>query len=261
MDLGLTGKVAWVGGASKGLGRACAEALAKEGAKVVITSRNASELEKTVAALREQGLEVAGVPADLGSSEAVERALDGALKAFGPIDIAVINSGGPRAAKFMELSAADWQQGYYGTLGYMSDICRTLLPSMTEKKWGRIITITSIVASEPASVLALSSVFRGGALNLVKIISQDFAKKGVTVNNVSPGAFKTDRAIQLMKDRAARTGEALEQIEAESVKNLPMGRYQSPEECGNVVAFLASKLSSGITGSDIRIDGGIAKSI
>jgi 3-oxoacyl-[acyl-carrier protein] reductase len=143
----------------------------------------------------------------------------------------------------------------------MSDICRKLLPGMAERKWGRIITITSIVASEPASVLALSSVFRGGVLNLVKIISQDFAKEGITVNNVSPAAFKTDRAISLMSDRSSRTGETLEQIEADSVKNLLMGRYQTPEECGNVVAFLASELSSGITGSDIRIDGGIAKGI
>lgn len=261
MDLGLTGKVAWVGGASKGLGRACAEALAKEGAKVVITSRNAFELDKTVEALRGQNLEVAGVSADLGSPEAVEQALDGSLKAFGQIDIAVINSGGPKVAKFMELSSKDWTESYYGTLGYVSDICRKLLPGMAERKWGRIITVTSIVASEPASVLALSSVFRGGVLNLVKIISQDFVKEGITVNNISPAAFKTDRAIQLMSDRAFRTGETLAQIEAESVKNLPMGRYQSPEECGNVVAFLASELSSGITGSDIRIDGGIAKSI
>jgi 3-oxoacyl-[acyl-carrier protein] reductase len=261
MNLGLTGKVAWIGGGSKGLGRACAEALAKEGAKVVITSRDASDLNKAVDALKSQGLEVVGIPADLGSPEAVNQAVDDALLAFGRIDIAVINSGGPKAAKFMELSSDDWKTGYYGTLGYVSDICRKLLPGMAERKWGRIITITSIVASEPASVLALSSVFRGGVLNLVKIISQDFAKEGVTVNNVSPAAFKTDRAIQLMTARASRTGETLEQIEADSVKNLLMGRYQTPEECGNVVAFLASELSSGITGSDIRIDGGIAKGI
>jgi len=261
MDLGLKGKTAWVGGASKGLGRACAEALAKEGARVVLTSRNADDLATTVEALKKQGLEVAGVQADLGSPEAVGRAIDSAVEVFGQIDIAVINSGGPKAAKFMELSSKEWEEGYYDTLGYISDICRKLLPPMAERKWGRIIAITSIVASEPASVLALSSVFRGGVLNLVKIISQDFARDGITVNNVSPGAFKTDRAISLMSDRSTRTGETLDEIEAESVKNLPMGRYQSPEECGSVVAFLASELSSAITGSDIRIDGGIAKGI
>lgn len=261
MDLGLNGKVAWVGGASKGLGRACAEALAKEGAKVVLSSRDEDSLDKTVAGLKAQGLVVAGVLADLGSPVAVNQAIDRAIELFGRIDIAVLSSGGPKPAKFMDLSAEDWSENYYGTLGYMSDICRRVLPGMAERKWGRIITITGIVASEPASVLALSSVFRGGVMNLVKIISQDFAKEGVTVNNVSPGAFKTDRAVQLMKDRSARTGESLEQIEADSVKNLPMGRYQAPEECGNVVAFLASELSSAITGSDIRVDGGIAKSI
>ena len=261
MNLGLEGKTAWIGGSSKGLGRACAEALAKEGVRVVLTSRNTAELEIAVQEMRSNGFDVSGGPADFSSPETVSQAIDQVIADIGRIDIAVINSGGPVAGNFMELKNSEWDDWYYGTLGYIRDICKALLPGMAERKWGRVITITSLVASEPESSLALSSVFRGGVLNLVKILSSDFAKEGVTVNNVSPGAFKTDRAIQLMKDRSSRTGETLEEIEADAVRNLPMGRYQAPEECGNVVAFLSSDLSSGITGVNIRIDGGIAKGI
>jgi 3-oxoacyl-[acyl-carrier protein] reductase len=261
MNLGLAGKTAWVGGSSKGLGRACAEALAKEGAKVIISSRNVSELEIAVQEMSSLGLDVAGFPVDLSSQQTVSESMSQIVEDFGGIDIAVLNSGGPVAGKFMELSDSEWDHWYYGSLGYVRDICRILLPGMVEKKWGRIITITSIVASEPESSLTLSSVYRGGVLNLVKILSSDFAMDGVTVNNVSPGAFKTNRAIQLMKDRSSRTGESLKEIEADSTSNLPMGKYQSPEECGNVVAFLSSELSSGITGVNLRIDGGIAKGI
>jgi 3-oxoacyl-[acyl-carrier protein] reductase len=261
MNLDLQGKVAWIGGASKGLGRACAESLAAEGAKVILTARNQGDLDEAVNALRKKGCEAVGIVADLGSPKAVESTISNALVAFGGIDIAVINSGGPKVGKFMDLSSLDWQEGYYRTLGYVTDVCRIIIPSMVDNKWGRIITITSIVATEPASTLALSSVFRVGVLNLVKLLSQDFARENITVNNISPGAFKTDRAIQLMQDRSARTGETLSHIENEIIKNLPMGRYQVPEECGAVAAFLASKRASGITGMDIRVDGGISKSI
>jgi 3-oxoacyl-[acyl-carrier protein] reductase len=261
MNLDLEGKVAWIGGASKGLGRACAKSLAAEGAKVVLTARNQEDLDEAVNALRNKGGEAVGIAADLGSPVAVESTIRNALAAFGKIDIAVINSGGPKAGKFIELSPLDWREGYYRTLGYVTDVCRFVIPSMVVNKWGRIITVTSIVATEPASVLALSSVFRAGVLNLVKILSQDFARENITVNNISPGAFKTDRAIQLMRDRSARSGETLSQIENETTKNLPMGRYQVPEECGAVAAFLASERASGITGMDMRVDGGISKSI
>ena len=261
MNLDLEEKVAWIGGASKGLGRACAESLAEEGAKVVLTARNHEDLDEAVNALRNRGCEAIGIAADLGFPETVESTIRNALAAFGKIDIAVINSGGPKAGKFMELTPLDWQEGYYRTLGYVTDVCRMIIPSMVDNKWGRIVTITSIVASEPASALALSSVFRAGVLNLVKILSQDLARENITVNSISPGAFKTDRAIQLMRDRSVRTGETLEQIENETVKNLPMGRYQVPDECGAVAAFLASERASGITGMDMRVDGGISKSI
>ncbi len=257
----LSGKNAWVGGASKGLGKACAMALAKEGANVVLTARSKNQLQATIDQLRSQQLEATGVAADLGSAEQVHAAIKKCFRVYGPVDIAVVNSGGPKPGEFMSLSPEDWQRGYYGTLGYVIDICRLVLPQMKERKWGRIVVISSIVATEPAANLALSSVFRAGVLSLVKILSRDFAEFGVTVNSVSPGAFKTDRAVQLMKDRAVQTGESLEQIERDSVKRLPMRRFQTPEELGAVVAFLASDNSSAITGSDIRVDGGLSSRI
>lgn len=254
-------RTAWVGGASKGLGKACALALAERGAKVVMTSRDATALAKAVDEVGQTGGEAVALAADLGNPGAVSSLAGELCGRFLPVDILVLNSGGPKPGRFMDLNAADWQEAYHQTLGYMLDLCKAVIPSMLERKHGRIITITSIVAAEPAETLALSSVFRAGVLNLVKILSKDLAPDNITVNNISPGAFKTDRAIQLMKARAESTGETLNEIEANAVKAFPTRRYQTPAECGAAVAFLASDAASGITGIDLRVDGGISKGI
>lgn len=259
MSRDLINRTAWIGGASKGLGKACAIAIAQKGAKVIMTSRNEEALLKSVEDVRQAGGEAIALPADLGDPLQVSAAIQKIKNTS--LDILVLNSGGPKPGRFMDLSDSEWDAGYQQALRYMLTICKAFVPGMQERKWGRIITITSIVAAEPAETLALSSVFRAGVLNLVKILSKDLAADNITVNNISPGAFKTDRAIQLMEARAKSTGETVEEIEADSVKALPTRRYQTPDECGAAVAFLASQAASGITGIDLRVDGGISKGI
>lgn len=257
----LKDKTAWIGGASKGLGKACAIALAQRGARVIMTSRDPGSLQTAVDDLVRAGGSAIALPADLSKPDQVAAAIKTIVEHYLPCDILVLNSGGPKPGSFMDLTEADWQEGYHLALGYMLSICKAVIPSMLERKWGRIIAVTSIVAAEPAETLALSSVFRGGVLNMVKVLSKDLAAKNITVNNVSPGAFKTDRAIDLMEARAKSTGMTLEEIEASAVAALPTKRYQTPDEFGAAVAFLASPSASGITGIDLRIDGGISKSI
>lgn len=257
----LRGKTAWIGGASKGLGKACAIALAERGARVIMTSRDPESLQKAVDLVVSAGGSAIALPADLSKPDQVTAAVNTVVQNYLPCDILVLNSGGPKPGGFMSLTDADWQEGYHQALGYMLSICKAVIPSMLERRSGRIITITSIVAAEPAETLALSSVFRGGVLNMVKILSKDLASQNITVNNVSPGAFKTDRAIMLMEARAKATGQKLAEIESSAVAALPTKRYQTPDECGAAVAFLASASASGITGIDLRVDGGISKSI
>ena len=261
MNIDLRNRTAWVGGASKGLGKACAMALAENGAKVIMTARNEINLLKAVDEVKQMGGDAVALPADLGNPSQVKAVIEEILSHYLPLDILVLNSGGPRPGNFMDLTESDWEEGYHQTLGYMLSICKAVIPSMQDRKWGRIIAITSIVAAEPAETLALSSVFRAGVLNMIKILSKDLASSNITVNNVSPGAFRTDRAIQLMEARANSTGETLEEIEANAVMSLPTKRYQTPAECGATVAFIASEAASGITGIDLRVDGGITKSI
>lgn len=261
MTNNLENKTAWVGGASKGLGNACARALAQCGANVIMSAREKTALQAAVVNITHARGKAIALPTDLSDPQQVDSAIHRVLDEYGGCDILVLNSGGPKPGSFMELTEADWDCGYQQTIRYMLTICRAFIPGMVERKWGRIIAITSIVASEPAESLALSSVFRGGVLNLVKILSKDLAPHNITVNNISPGAFKTDRAIQLMLARAKSSGESLEQIEADAVKTLPTRRYQTPDECAAAVAFLASEAASGITGIDLRVDGGISKSI
>lgn len=261
MNIDLQNKTAWVGGASKGLGKACAMALAENGAKVIMTARNEASLQSAVDEIRQMGGNAIALPADLGNPSQVESAIEKIRSHHHPIDIVVLNSGGPKPGRFMDLAESDWAEGYHQTLGYMLSICKAVIPSMKERQWGRIITITSIVAAEPAESLALSSVFRAGVLNMVKILSKDLAASNITVNNVSPGAFRTARAIQLMEAQAEVSGLTLEQVETDAVKSLPTRRYQTPAECGAAVAFIASSAASGITGIDLRVDGGISKSI
>lgn len=262
MNLKLENRVAIIGGASKGLGKGCALQLANEGVNVVICARGLDELNKTADFIRKStNSKVLAIQADMSKADDIHRVVAETVKAFGKIDILVNNSGGPPAGNFFDFSDQDWKDSFDLILLNVIRMCREVIPYMESQKYGRIINLTSLTVKEPADNLILSNVFRVGVISLAKTLSRNLIKSNITINNISPGAFKTDRAIELMLNESKRTNQSIEEIERKSISNLPLGRYQTPEELGDLVVFLASDLAKGITGTTIQIDGGISRSL
>lgn len=242
MDLGIAGKVALVTGASRGLGFASAAALAAEGCRVAIVGRDQQRID---AAAREIG--ATPFVADMSTSDGPGAAVAQAVATLGPIDILVANAGGPTPGGFLGVTDENWehaiQQNLMGTVRLM----RATVPTMCERRWGRIITITSRTVREAIDGLVLSNATRAGVAGAVRTLAREVAKDGVTVNNVSPGSFTTERLVELHG-----SAEAV----AERAKGTPMGRIGDPGELGAVVAFLASHQASYLTGATILVDGG-----
>lgn len=261
MDLLLKEKIAIIGGSSKGLGRGCAVRLAREGANIVICSNDEISLDDTSRYLREFGVEVLPLKVDMSSGEDNERIVDETIKRFGRVDILINNSGGPPPGKFLDFDHKDWEEAFNSVLMYVVRLCKMVVPQMKKNNWGRIINLTSLSVKEPAENLILSNVFRSGVVSMAKSISRELIKHNITINNICPGAFKTDRAIELMKKAAAQKNITVEEIEREAIKAMPLGRYQKPEELGDIVAFLCSELACGITGTTIQIDGGMHRGL
>jgi 3-oxoacyl-[acyl-carrier protein] reductase len=262
MNTGLSNKVALIGGASKGLGRGCAIQLAKEGVSVALCARGKNALSETTEYIRTNThAKVLPLAVDLSKKEDVKKAVKDTQASFGNIDILVVNSGGPKAGTFFELADQDWEDAYCSVLGYVIELYHLVIPGMKEKQWGRIINIASLAVKEPAENLVLSNVFRSGVVSLAKTLSRELISHNITINTICPGAFKTDRAAQLIAAKAEAVGRSKEEIEAEAVNSLPLKRYQTPEELGDLVVFLASDLAKGITGTTIQIDGGISKGL
>lgn len=261
MNFGLKGKVAIVGGSSKGLGKACALAMAKEGATIVICSNDIGSLKETKNEIESLGVRVLSLNVDMSSESDNEKIIKDTVSEFGSIDILVNNSGGPKPGTFNNLSSTDWDDAYNSVLKYNIRMIRGCLPFMENNGWGRIINITSLAVKEPSPTLLLSNVFRAGVVSLAKSLSKDLIIKGITINNICPGAFKTDRAKELMQKRAGESGVTVEEIEEQSVRNFPQKRYQYPEELGDLVCFLVSERAASITGTTIQIDGGISNSL
>lgn len=257
MDLGLKGKIALVAASSKGLGRACAQALAQEGAKVTICARDAAALNAArdgIAAAT--GAEVLAVPADMTSAADIARVVAETIARFGGLQILVTNAGGPPAGYFMEFDDTQWQAAFNLSLMSGVRLIRAALPHMQAAKWGRIINITSFVVKEPLDNLVLSNAIRAAVHGLAKTLSNQVALDGITVNTVMPGYTQTDRISQLAVATAAKGGKSVEEVLADMGKPIPMGRVGQPEEFGALVAFLASERASYITGTTIPVDGG-----
>ena len=260
MDLKLKDKVALIGGSSKGLGKGCALQLAEEGANVAICARGQKSLTETADLIRKStGSEVLAIRADRSKAEDIQKVVDETIDTFGRIDVLVNNSGGPPPGNFFDFSDHDWNDSFDSILLYVIRMCRLVIPHMKTQKWGRIINLTSIAVKEPADNLILSNVFRVGVVSLAKTLSRELIDDNITINNVCPGAFKTDRAVELMMDQSKRTNKPIEEIERNSVSNLPLKRFQTPEELGDLVAFLVSDSAKGITGTTIQIYGGISR--
>lgn len=257
MDLGLKGKKALVAAASKGLGKAAALALAREGADVAICARNGDHLSATAEEIRgETGVEVLAVPADLARAADLERLIEATLGRFGRVDILFTNSGGRPPGLFWELSDDDWRQAVEGTLMAAVRLIRGVLPSMRERKWGRIICSSSIAAKQPLDNLILSNAVFAAVHGLAKTLANNLATEGITVNCINPGPILTDRIRELSRAQAEREKISLEEALASWGQATRMKRAGEPMEFGEAVAFLASERASFITGTSLSVDGG-----
>ena len=258
MDLGIKNRIAIIGGSSKGLGKGCAISLAKEGINIVLCANDKPSLENTANEIRNLGVDVLPLYVDMSSSKDNELIVKETLKKFGKIDILINNSGGPAPGTFFDFDETQWDKAYNDVLKYVIRMIRMVTPIMMKNKWGRIVNITSLAVKEPTATLILSNVYRSGVVSLAKSVSKDLIKDNITINNICPGAFKTDRAIELMTKVANEKKITIEEVEKNNIQNLPLGRYQTPQELGDLVTFLASENAKGITGTTIQIDGGIS---
>lgn len=260
VDLGLTGKVALVVGASKGLGKACALALAREGAHVAICARSEDQLAAAAASIRDvTGAEVHAVPGDVANAADIHAVVASTAECFGGIDILVNNSGGPRLGSFPDLSDDDWQRAFeVVTLNFVRFV-REVVPHMRARQWGRIIGIQSSSVKQPVRNIDLSNGTRPGIAGLMKALMPDLARDGITINLVLPGRFLTSR-ISPGLDESRPADPGLQARLKPLAEAIPVGRLGEPIELGDLVAFLASQRAGYITGAAYQIDGGIIAS-
>lgn len=262
MDLGIRGKVALVSASSRGLGRAIAEELAAEGANLVVCARGEEALQKTAGEIRKSsGVEVLDVAADVSDQAGLERVVSAALKKFGRVDILVTNSGGPASGPFESYTAEMWDAAVKLLLTSAVGLARAVLPGMKERRWGRILTVTSIAVKQPIDGLMLSNSLRAAVTGFARSLANEVAPFNVTVNNLMPGYTRTDRVEELARAAAERSGATAKDTFAKWEKEIPMGRLGEPREFAALAAFLASERASYITGSSIAVDGGWIRSI
>jgi 3-oxoacyl-[acyl-carrier protein] reductase len=262
MDLGLKNKVALVVASSRGLGRAVAEELAAEGASLLLCARDAGTLTETAAAIAESsGAHVLAVPADVTVIDDIKRLVGAGIERFGQIDILVTNAGGPPAGTFDQLTREQWDEAIKLTLLSAVELARQVLPGMKERRWGRIINITSIAVKQPVDGLLLSNSLRAGLTGFARTLANEVAAEGITVNNVMPGYTRTERLVELLEFLARKQGITIEEVRATWEKEIPMARLGEPRELAATIAFLASERASYITGTSIQVDGGWIRSL
>lgn len=261
MDLQIQQRVALVCGAGSGLGRAIALSLAKEGVRVAVCGRNPEKLAKTVSAIEEQGGSAKAWQLDLAAPQHFGGTLSDIRQHWGDVDILVNNSGGPPPAQAQGTDVSLWQQQFNLMVASLIQLTDLVLPAMRQQGWGRIITSTSSGVVAPISNLALSNALRLSLVGWSKTLASEVASDSVTVNIMVPGRIATERVSQLDAIKAGRDKVTVEQVAENSRKSIPAGRYGTPEEYGATAAFLAGVPASYITGSVIRVDGGLIASI
>jgi len=262
MDLELKGKVAIIGGASKGLGRACAEVLAAAGAKVVICSRTAADLERAAQEIKAKtGADVYAYAGDLEQHATIQALVATAVKQYGRLDILVNNSGGPPLAKSLTATEEQWATAVQRSLLYFARMSREAIPHLKKQGGGRIINILASTVYQPIPNLALSGATRMGVIAFAKSLADEVGRDGILVNNVCPGSLLSERMLGNVTARAKELGITLEAALAQRAEETSLGRIGDPKELANLVAFLASGKASYMTGTTIRVDGGLVRSV
>lgn len=263
MDLGLRGKVAIVAASSKGLGRATALTLAREGALVTINGRDAKRLEATAREIREEtGADVVQVVSDLADPEAPAALIEETVRQRGGLDILVCNAGGPPPGNFAAFpDDQPWLDAVNLNLMSTLRMSRAALPHLEARGGGSITNIVSISVKQPIPNLILSNTARAGVIGLAKTLATEVAGSNIRVNSVCPGSILTDRIRSISEQESARSGEDVDVILKREGDAIPMGRHGTPEEFANVVAFLASPAAAYVTGVTIQVDGGSYKGL
>lgn len=255
MELGLTGKVAIVGGSSRGIGKAIALALAQEGCDVAICARGDDALKTTAEEIRSQtGARILPLVCDMSSYDDIKRLVRETAKTFGRIDIVVNNAGGPPLGIFDDFSEQEWQQAVDQNFLSAVRTTREALPHL-RRQGGRIINITSVTVKQPIDRLILSNAVRLAVVGMAKTLSREVAKDGITVNNVCPGNIATQRLLSLFEARAQREGRSFQEVLEEEESRTPTGFLGDPADVAALVVFLASKQARYISGATIQVDG------
>jgi 3-oxoacyl-[acyl-carrier protein] reductase len=262
VNLGLEGKAALIAASSKGLGRAVAEHLAAEGATLALCARDRTSHEETPRPIEDRyGVRTIAVAADLSDESGVTRVVDAALDAFGRVDVLVTNTGGPPPGLFESHSLETWRQAVRQILESVLLLVAGVLPGMKERRWGRIVNVTSIAVKQPVENLILSNSIRAAVTGFARTLANEVAPYGITVNNVMPGYTLTARMDQLATHNAQKRGVPVDEIHAGWTKDIPMARLGRPEELGALTAFLASEHAGYVTAQSIAVDGGYIKSL
>ena len=262
MDLGIKGRVAVVGGGSKGLGKACAFSLAQEGAHVAICSRNAEDLEAAAQEIRTAtGAQVLTVPGDLSRLPDIQNLIQTTVDHFGRLDIVVCNSGGPPEGRAVDTSEETWDRAFQMALNFFIRMGREAVPHLKKQSWGRIVNILASTVYQPIDNLVTSGVTRMGAVAYAKSLADEVGRDNILVNNVAPGFLLTDRMVHIFESRGAETGQSTEEALKARSSSIPLGRFGRPEELADLVAFLASEKNGYITGTTILVDGGVVRSV
>ncbi|MBA3704878.1 MAG: SDR family oxidoreductase [Bacteroidetes bacterium] len=253
-------KTALVGGSSAGIGKAIAIGLLEKGVDVIIIGRS-SRLNDTKLELQKQfpSATIHAIETDYSSADSVNNLIQSVEKLSISLDILILNTGGPKAGSFQDISLEDWDQTYQQQFKSSMMLMKTFVPTMQKKKWGRIISVSSSIAIEPTVSMILSASYRAMLINALKSTSILIAKDGVTINTICPGAVMTDRLISLFQQQANNTNKPLEEIIKNAEASIPMQKIATAKEFAQLAVFLSSEESGYITGTVIPIDGGLIK--
>jgi len=262
MDLGLKNRVALVAASSQGIGLATAEGFAAEGCRVAMCARNGEVLAAAAEKVRKKhGAEVLSDAFDVTDPASVSRFVEAVVAKFGGVDICVTNAGGPPAKGFLAASVEDWKRAIDANFLSTVYFAREVIPHMQRKRWGRIITITSITTKQPIPDLVLSNAVRAGVVGLVRSLANEFGKDGILVNNVGPGFTATDRLKALARTRSASSGKTEQELFDGWAAEAPLRRVGQPREVADTIVWLASERASYVTGQTVLVDGGIYKGL